>query len=72
MSDADEVRLLLEELSDAPSDDNAPLDIDSLTLVQLVEALEDKFAIRVAARDVVPGNFGSIAAITAYLEGKRA
>src|SRR5208283_5167932 len=37
----DEVRALLGELAEVPRDDEAPLALDSLTLVQLVEAIED-------------------------------
>ena len=69
---ATDVRAIVAELADAPPSDDAPLELDSLTLVQLVEALEDRFAIRVAPRDVVPANFGSIAAICAYVASRRA
>lgn len=72
MTLADEVRALIAEHAEVTADDDAPLAIDSLTLVTIVEALEDKFAIRVAARDVVPASFGSIAAITAYVASRRA
>ena len=71
MTIADDVRVLVRELADVPGDDAALLEVDSLTLVQIVEALEDRFEIRVAARDVVPACFGSIAAISAYVESKR-
>ena len=71
MTTADEVRALVEELADVPLDDAAPLAVDSLTLVQIVEAIEDRFGIRVAARDVVPASFGSLAAICNYVESKR-
>jgi acyl carrier protein len=67
----DEVRALLGELAEVPRDDEAPLALDSLTLVQLVEAIEDHFGLRVAALDVVPARFGSIAAIGRYVDSKR-
>lgn len=67
MTLVDEVRTFVAEHADVASND-APLEIDSLTLVTLVEALEDRFEIRVAARDVVPTNFGSVAAIALYVQ----
>ena len=53
------------------AEEGAPLEMDSLTIVMLVEALEDELGIRVAARDVVPENFASVAAIARYVERKR-
>jgi acyl carrier protein len=75
----DDVRAALADLIDlieAPgvpgASDDAPLDVDSLTLVSIVEALEDRFEIRISPREVVPANFASIAAIAAFIERKRA
>jgi acyl carrier protein len=68
---ADQVRTLLAALAEVPVDDEAPLALDSLTLVQLVEAIEDHFGIRVAPLDVVPARFGSIEAIARYVESRR-
>lgn len=70
MSTRDRVRALLAEVADAPATDAAPLAIDSLALVQLVESLEDALQIRVAAKEVTRENFGSIDAIVAFLETK--
>jgi hypothetical protein len=36
----------------------------------LVEALEDRLGLHVSAREVVPENLGSIAAVAAYVAGK--
>ncbi len=66
-----EVRALVGELAEAPDDDAAELRLESFTLVVLAEDLEARFGIRVAARDVVPENFGSIARLTDYVMGKR-
>ena len=70
MSLVDDVRALVAEHADVASDD-AALAIDSLTLVTLIEALEDRFGVRVAARDVVPAHFASVSAIAAYVSGCR-
>ena len=70
MSTRDRVRALLAEVADAPATDAAPLTIDSLGLVQLVESLEDAFAMRVAAKEVTRENFGSVDTIVAFVETK--
>ena len=66
MSLRDEVRAVVVEHADAEDDDGA-LALDSLTLVTLIEALEDRFGIRVAARDVLPAHFASVSAIADYV-----
>jgi acyl carrier protein len=63
------VRALLAEQADVPEADDAPLDLDSLTLVLLVEAIEAELGVHVAARQVTPANFGTISAIVAFLQG---
>jgi acyl carrier protein len=65
------VRELVSELSEAPASDDAPLDLDSLTVVTLIEALEDAFEVRFAARDANEDNFRSIAALAALIDHKR-
>jgi acyl carrier protein len=67
----DRIRALLADFADAPPTDDAPLAIDSLALVQLVEALEDEGSIRIAAKDVTREHFGTIDAIARFLEAKR-
>jgi acyl carrier protein len=67
----DRVRALLADFAEVPSTDDVPLVIDSLALVQLVEALEDEGSLRIAAREVTRENFGTIDAIVAFLEAKR-
>jgi acyl carrier protein len=68
----DDLRALVAEHAPVPSDDDAPLDLDSLTTVTIVEAIEDRFGIKVAARDVVPANFATLAKLAAYVERRRA
>jgi acyl carrier protein len=71
MMSRESVRAILADLADVPERDDAPLTMDSLALVQLVEALEDACAIRISAMDVTREHFGSIDAIVAFLEAKR-
>lgn len=66
----DEVRDLVSGYTEVPGDE-APLALDSLTLVTLLEALEERFAIRVAPREATPEHFGSVARMARYVEGKR-
>lgn len=67
----DEVRALVSEHVDVGADDDR-LDVDSLTLVTIIEALEERFDVRVAPRDAVPAHFESVAAIARFIAGKRA
>ncbi len=71
MISRERVRALLGDFADVPATDDAPLAIDSLALVQLVEAIEDEGQIRISARDVTRENFGTIDAIVRFLEAKR-
>jgi len=64
------LRSLLAELAELPDRDEDPLEVDSLTLVQITEAIEERFDFVVHARDLVPENFGSVAAIAAFLRGR--
>ncbi len=65
------VREIVSELSGAPATDDAPLELDSLTVVTLIEALEDAFDVRFAARDANEDNFRSVAALAALVDEKR-
>lgn len=53
-----------------PSDDEAPLEIDSLSLIQFVEELEIAFDLRVLPSEATPAHFGSVAKVMAYVRGK--
>lgn len=46
--------------------------LDSTGVLELVTFVEAQFGIAVADDDLVPGNFDSLAALTAYVERKRA
>jgi acyl carrier protein len=45
--------------------------IDSLGLLELVEEIRSRYGIDVEDVDITEQNFGSIAALAAYVEGKR-
>jgi acyl carrier protein len=66
----DRVRAAISEVATLPTDDGASLDVDSLTLVSIVEAIEDAFEIRVAPREVIPEHFSSVAAIAAFIAAR--
>ncbi len=63
----DSVRDVVADYADV-ADDTAPLDLDSLSLIQLTEDLEDRFGFVVAAEDLVPAHFESVAAIAAFVQ----
>jgi acyl carrier protein len=65
------VRELVAASGPPPPDDDALIELDSLRLVQIVESLEDRLGLRIAASDVVPENFDTIARIAAFLEARR-
>ncbi len=46
--------------------------LDSAAMVELIMRLEDRFGIAIDEDDLVPENFDSIAAITAFLEAVKA
>ena len=68
---AAQVRAVVETFADGSDDDDSALDLDSLTVVQLVEALEDEFAIRIRPRDVTAENFASVSALVGFVRTKR-
>ncbi len=45
--------------------------VDSTGVLEVVSFLEGELGVEVADEDVVPDNFGSIAALAAYVERKR-
>lgn len=55
-----------------PADPAAPLDLPSLSLVVVAEELEARFGFVVAARELSPANFGSLAALLGYCARKGA
>ena len=69
---AAEVRAILAEHVELPSGDDAPLELPSLVVVVLAEELERRFGFVVAARELSPENFASVARIAAFVARKRA
>jgi acyl carrier protein len=60
------VRELVSEYALVDTDD-APLLLDSLSVVLLVEALEDRFGVTFAAKDVTPERFESLEALSQFV-----
>lgn len=71
MSERSKIVELLGAYCTVPQDDDTALELDSLSLIQLVEELEVAFAVRVLASEASPANFGSIGHIVAFVRGKR-
>ena len=46
--------------------------IDSLGFIELVEEVQARYAVEVADVEITEENFGSIGALAAYIEGKKA
>ncbi len=55
-----------------PADPAQPLELASLELVQLAEALEEEFGFVVAARELRVENFGTVERIIDYVARKQA
>lgn len=69
---AGSVRALVAEHAEIPADPDAPLELDSLTLIVITEALEERFGFQVAARELVPEQFGTLRRLVAFVERRRA
>ena len=63
----DQVLATLAELTEPPPDDRAPLVLDSLTTVQLVEALEARFGFTARADEMNAANLGDLAGLVAWI-----
>ncbi len=46
------------------------LSVDSLGMVRLVRALNERFGIRIRAREMVPSNFATLADLETFLDEK--
>lgn len=64
----DQVLAVLAALADLPPDDTAPLALDSLTTVQLVEALEARFGFTARAHEMNEANLGTLSGLLAWVE----
>ena len=63
------VRGIVEDYAE-PTDDAAALEIDSLSLVQLVEDLEDAFGFVVSEKDLDADHFANVASIVAFVRSR--
>jgi hypothetical protein len=66
-----EIRALIAEHAEPPAADDAELQLPSLVLVIVAEELERRHGFLVAARELTPEYFGSIARLAAFVERKR-
>lgn len=67
------IRADLQEILSTYTDvagDETPLELDSLAVVQVVEAIEDRFAIRIAPRDVTPAHFATLESLVALVSAR--
>lgn len=67
MSTESKLRELIERHVEIEGDDE-PLQLSSLEIVTLAEAIEDQFGLRVHAADVTPENFGTLNRLVAFVE----
>ena len=66
-----EVRGLVADYADVGGDTD-PLELDSLSMVQLGEDLEARFDFVMRAEDLTPEVFGSVSAVADYVARARA
>lgn len=62
-----ELRAIVEEHVEVPGDDDAPLAMDSVQMVELIEDLEDRFGITVRPSEVRPEHFASLSSIALFV-----
>jgi acyl carrier protein len=65
---------LFGDVTRTPLDDDELVEagiIDSTSVLELIEFLESHFGIEVTEAETVPGNFGSVSALTRFVASKR-
>lgn len=70
MARDEEIRSIVEENGEVK--DDGALALDSFAVVNVIEALEDRYGIRVAASEVTRERFATLAALVAFVEEKLA
>jgi acyl carrier protein len=70
MSTEEKLRQLIEQHVELEGPDE-PLQLRSIELVMLVEAIEDAFGLRVKAAEVTPENFGTLARLVTFVDRAR-
>jgi acyl carrier protein len=68
MAHEEEIRTIVAERGEIAED--GALALDSFAVVDVIEALEDRFGIRIAASEVTRERFATLAALVAFVEGK--
>lgn len=66
-----EIQDIVAQYTELPDHVDAPLELDSLDVVSLVEDLEEAFGLVVRPSEVVPANFGTLLAIEAFVQARR-
>ena len=66
----DQLRDLGEDATVEPDDDLVLIGFDSIAYVRLVAFLNERFGVRVPDSDVTVEQFGTVARIAVYLEGR--
>ncbi len=69
---SDVVSEIVSDFTDPPEDPHAPLDLESLVVVQLVEALEERFDFTARAAELIPENLATLAALGAWVARRTA
>jgi acyl carrier protein len=64
----DEVRAIVAERGEVGA--GGELTLDSFAIVDVIEALEDRFGIRITAAEVTRDRFATLAALVAFVEEK--
>lgn len=65
---------LFGDVSRMPADDESLIEngvVDSTGILELIEFLEETFAMTVAESETVPQNLGSVAGVVAYVSSKQ-
>ena len=63
-------KILIQQLETLPDDDQ-PLELDSIALINLLEEIERSCAIRVLPEELIPENFSSVRGIICFFQGKQ-
>lgn len=66
------VRQIVSAHREPPAEATAPLELASLEIVLVAEALEEAFGLKVSARDLTPENFGSVERLVRFVGGHQA
>lgn len=66
-----QIRAVVERIVACSADDKAPLELTSLDVVDIANALEEEFSVTLTAADVTRHHFASIESLAAMIASKR-